>query len=381
VGRFLDHPLSQRSKQLYALVIREMTLYDRLGIQRGAGADEIKKAYRKMALTHHPDKGGNAEEFREIQKAYEILSDDRKRSIYDQTGQEMNDAVQDHSEGMPFGGMPFGGGIPFDMGNLFGMFGQRGGPGPQGPQGQKAPPKIHELPISLWDFYHGKQIRIQFERQKFCKDCAGSGAASHETCGGCGGSGSKQQMMMIGPGMNVLMRGPCDHCAGAGKRVASICNTCAGKKTVTQEKALDFKIEPGMYPGTILKFANECSDQAEYVEPGDVHIHLHEADEAIRFKRLGRDDLQVSTQIGLKDSLLGCEERMQTHPAHPQGLVIEIPVGVQNGEVIRLVGEGMPRRGGGRGDLHITVAVVASAAEKALLVKGREALESVFSNA
>ena len=357
-----------------------MSLYDRLGLQRGAGADEIKKAYRKMALTHHPDKGGNAEKFLEIQKAYEILSDDRKRSIYDQTGQEMNDAVEDHSESMPFGqpfGNPFGqafGGIPFDMGQMFGMFGQRG----NGPQGQKAPPKIHELPISLWDYYHGKQIRIQFERQKFCKDCTGSGAASYEACGGCGGSGSKQQMMMIGPGMNVLMRGPCDVCAGVGKRVVSICNTCAGKKTVTQEKALDFKIEPGMTPGAVLTFPNECSDQVEYAEPGDVHIHLHEADEAIRFKRQGKDDLQVRTQIGLKDSLLGCEERMETHPAHPQGLVIEIPVGVQNGEVIRLVGEGMPRRGGGRGDLFITVAVVASEAEKEMVLRGREALEGVF---
>ena len=362
-----------------------MSLYDRLGIQRSANMDEIKKAYRKMALTHHPDKGGNAEEFREIQKAYEILSDDQKRSIYDQTGQEMNDAQQEHEIpfqggpfGMPFGGGPFQGpfgGIPFDMGQMFGgMFGQRG---PQGQQkGQKAPPKIHELPISLWDYYHGKQIRIQFERQKFCKGCDGSGAASYESCGACGGSGSKQQMMMIGPGMNVMMRGPCDICTGTGKRVGSTCKTCAGKKTVTQEKVLDFKIEPGMTPGTVLTFANECSDQAEYIEPGDVHIHLQEADEVTRFKRSG-SDLQATTQISLKNALLGCEERMDTHPAHPQGLVIEIPAGVQNGEVIRIVGEGMPRKGG-RGDLLVTVGVVVSAAEKEMIVKGREALEKIF---
>jgi DnaJ family protein A protein 2 len=353
------------------------SLYDTLGVSRGANDTEIKKAYRKLAVEHHPDKGGDAEKFKEVQKAYEILSDDQKRSIYDQTGREMNDAVQDHSDGIPFGGSPFGMpfGMPFDMGQMFGgMFGPRHGP-PQ--KQQKAPPKIHELPLSLWDYYHGKQIRIQFERQKFCQGCKGSGAASYESCGGCGGSGMKQQMMMMGPGMNVLMRGPCDACSGEGKRVASACKTCSGKKTVTQEKALDIKIEPGMRPGEVLKFVNECSDQVEYLEPGDVHIHLQEADEAVRFKRIGADDLQVTTQIGLKDALLGCEEKFETHPAHPQGLVLEIPVGVQNGDVIYIEGEGMPRKGG-RGRLHLTVQVVASAAEKELLVKGRSALEGVF---
>ena len=363
------------------------SLYDRLGVQRGAGSDEIRKAYMKMARTHHPDKGGNPEEFKEIQKDYEILSDDQKRSIYDQTGREMNDAVQDHSDGipfgggppfggMPFGGGPFGGGIPFDMGQMFGgMFGQRQGP-PQ--KQQKAPPKVHELPISLWDYYHGKQIRIQFERQKFCEGCKGSGAASYDSCGGCGGSGMKQQMMMMGPGMNVLMRGPCDACSGEGKRVASACKTCSGKKTVTQEKGLDVKIEPGMRPGEVLKFLNECSDQVEYIEPGDVHIHLQEADEAVRFKRVGADDLQATTQIGLKDALLGCKEKFDTHPAHPQGLIVEIPVGVQNGDVIHIEGEGMPRKVGGRGKLHVTVQVVASAAEKEMLVKGRSVIEGLF---
>jgi DnaJ family protein A protein 2 len=360
------------------------TLYERLGVNRGASPDEIRKAYKREALKSHPDKGGDAEKFKEIQRAYEILSDDQKRAIYDQTGQESNDAVQDHSEGIPFGGgMPFGmgGGIPFDMGNLFGMFGPRGpGQGVKQERGQKPPPKIHELPIGLWDYYHGKNLRIQFERQKFCGTCSGSGAEKYEPCGNCGGSGVKQQMMMMGPGMNVLMRGPCDKCAGEGKWVASVCKSCSGKKTKTQEKALDFKIEPGMRPGEVLRFLNECSDQVEFVEPGDVHINLQEADEDIRFKRLnGGDDLQASTRIGLKEALLGCKERMDTHPGHPQGLTIDIPAGVQNGEVLRIDGEGMPRRGGGRGALHVTIHVVASDAEKAALAKHRESIERVFS--
>ena len=352
----------------------------------------------KLARQHHPDKGGDAEKFKAIQAAYEILGDEQRRTMYDHTGREDNNAMSDHADGIPFGpgGMPFGPGgmpfgmgggpgIPFDMGNLFGMFGPRGQPGRPGPgqqhKAQKPPPKIHEIPISLWDYHHGKQIRIQFERQKFCESCKGSGADSYESCGGCGGSGIKQQMMMMGPGMNVLMRGPCDVCLGEGKRVASACKTCSGKKTKTHEKVLDFKIEPGMRPGEVLRFPNECSDQVEFMEPGDVHIHLQEADEDIRFKRHGSsDDLAVKTQVGLKDALLGCKERMDGHPAHPQGLVVDIPLGVQNGEVIRIEGEGMPRKGGGRGALHVTVFVVASNAEKELLGKGREALEKMFSS-
>lgn len=367
------------------------SLYDRLGLERGSDSNDIRKAYMKLARTHHPDKGGNPEEFKEIQKAYEILSDDRKRSIYDQTGQEMNDAGQDSSDGIPFNGMPFGGpfggplgnpfagqGVQFDMGNLFGMFGPNGPS--QGQRGEKLPkpaPKIHQLPISLWDYYHGKQIRIQFERQKFCEGCKGSGAESYDSCGGCGGSGVKQQMMMLGPGMNVMMRGPCDACGGGGKRVASVCKKCSGKKTNNQEKVLDFKIEPGMKPGDVLQFLNECSDMPEYSAPGDVHIHLQEADEAIRFKRAG-DDLTMTTRVSLKDALLGCKEKVDTHPAHPQGLFIEIPVGVQNGDVIRIEGEGMPRKGGGRGALIVTVGVITTPAEKAALVAQRELIEKLF---
>ena len=366
------------------------SLYDRLGVERGADTNEIRKAYMKMARTHHPDKGGDPEEFKNLQRAYEILSDDQKRAIYDHTGQEHNGGDNDHGEGIPFAhGMPFGMGNPFsgqgvqfDIGNLFGMFGPQGQGqrqrGPQGPKGQKPPPKIHELPISLWDFYYGKQIHIQFERQKFCDTCEGSGAESYSSCGGCGGSGIKQQMMVMGPGMNVMMRGPCDVCEGNGKRVASVCKKCNGKKTINQKKGIDFMIEPGMKPGDVLKFPNECSDMTEFHEPGDVHIHLQEADENGRFKRSGDNDLRVTTQITLKDALLGCKERMDTHPAHPQGLLIEIPVGVQHGDVIRVEDEGMPRKGGGRGVLYVVVNVVATPLEKELLTKGRAAIEGVF---
>jgi len=358
------------------------TLYNILGVARGADGDEIKKAYRKQALINHPDKGGDPEKFKLVQKAYEILSDDQRRAMYDQTGSEHDVSNEIPFGGPfsgPFGGMPFGGGgVPFDLGSMFGMFGP-GMPQP-GPKrrGGKGPPKVHEMPISLWDYYHGKKVKIQFERQKFCGPCKGEGAEKYDKCSGCGGSGTKQQVIMMGP-MRAITHGPCDMCRGEGKRMAAVCKACNGKKFLSQEKVLEVAIRAGMRPKEVIAFEQECSDQHEYVEAGDVHIVLHEADEENRFKRIqGTDDLQVATTIGLRDSLLGCTERLAGHPGHPQGFVAEIPIGVQNGEALLIVGEGMPRKDGGRGDLRLLVSVRATDAEKSALKGGREKLLEVF---
>jgi DnaJ family protein A protein 2 len=357
------------------------TLYKVLGVGRGADADEIRKAYRKQALLSHPDKGGDPEKFKQVQKAYEILSDDQRRAVYDQTGSEQ-DMSNEIPYGNPFGGggMPFGGGgVPFDLGSMFGMFGP-GMPQPQGPKrrGGKAPPKIHEMPVSLWDYYHGKKVKIQFERQKFCEPCKGEGAEKYDTCAGCGGSGMRQQVIMMGP-MRAVTHAPCTDCRAEGKRISLVCKGCNGKKFVTQEKVLEVSIAAGMRPKEVIVFDKECSDQHEYFEAGDVHIVLQEADEENRFKRIGgTDDLQAATAIGLRDSLLGCTERLAGHPGHPQGLSIEIPVGIQNGETLLIVGEGMPRKEGGRGDLRLLVSVRATDAEKSIVKAGREKLLEMF---
>lgn len=367
------------------------SLYDTLGVSRTADAADIKKAHRKLVIEHHPDKGGDAEQFKQIQHAYEILSDDRKRAVYDQTGQDSNEATQDFSDGIPFGGgmpfhmgaNPFGGrGVPFDIGNLFGMFGPRGpGAQRQGSQQQqgKAPPKVHEVAISLADFYHGKEFTIKFERQKFCETCKGSGAEKMETCGGCNGSGSKVHMVMMGPGMMAQMQHPCDDCGSTGKRVGTPCAPCGGKKFKAQEKSLTAKIVPGMRPGETLIFSKECSDQPEFSEPGDVHITLQEADEAIKFRRVrDTDDLQTVLHISLKAGLLGCTETIHTHPAHPDGLAIVVPPGTQNGEVLRIPGEGLRQKSGGRGALHVTVMITVTTAERATLKEKMAQLSGLF---
>ena len=143
----------------------EKDLYKVLGLERGVDKEEIRRAYKRMSMKHHPDKGGQEDDFKAISRAHDVLSDDRKRQVYDMTGNvEGEGGDGGGGGGHPFGGMPFGqggpgGGFPFDFGSIFGMFGAGGAAGgaPSGPRVRraKAPPKVHEIPLTLGDFYNG----------------------------------------------------------------------------------------------------------------------------------------------------------------------------------------------------------------------------------
>ena len=344
-----------------------MSLYEHLGISRGADQAEIKRAYRKMSLTHHPDKGGDADTFRKIQHAYEVLSDESRKSHYDMTG---SDTEVQMPGGMP-GGMPF----HFDMHNLFGnMFGHGQG-GPQVRRKvQKGQPKVHDISLTLKDFYNGREIKLQFERQKFCAPCKGEGTDRYEPCGGCGGSGAKQTVVTMGPGMQAMMRGPCPECGGQGKKPAGVCGECKGLKFKAQERVLFAKIIPGMRPGEVLVFPGECSDNHGHVEPGDVQIHLDDADtDDNRFYRLDGDTLAIKVGLSLMQSLLGHVEKVTGHPGYPV-IDLMIPPGAQNGDVIIIEGKGMPIKNGGHAALHVLVSVTTSAADRAILLNNKDVI-------
>jgi len=349
--------------------------YSTLGVSRTADESEIRKQYRKLCLTAHPDKGGSAEEFQRIQKAYEILSDVNKRQMYDQTGMTDENAM---------GGM--GGGVNVDIGSMFAnMFG--GGfnpfeqmPGMPGRQKRPKPhPKVHEIPISLHDFYHGKQIKIQFERQKFCNSCKGDGFSSFDSCNRCNGRGVVEQAMMVGPGMIATSRGPCDLCNGKGKRGVTKCDGCKGKKFYSQEKILDIRVEPGMKKSDSLVFQNECSDDPNFLEPGDVHIFFQEADETIDIAREG-NDLTAKCTISFTQSILGTSFTVKSHPKHKNGFEIKIPKGTINNDTITVSNEGMPKRNTKQfGNFLLKVNVVISDSEKRLLESHSQELTKIFS--
>lgn len=355
-----------------------MSLYERLQLNNHADAQEIRKAYLKLSKTEHPDKGGNAEKFKSIQQAYEILSNEQTRSYYDQTGEIPGEELQNGNEN-GHGQMPFN--FPFDMGGIFGNMFNGGGMHRQQhvKKQQKGPPKIHEIGLTLHNYYYGRRFQLKFERQVFCVKCKGEGAESFDRCGVCNGSGSREVHMMIGPGMAAVSRGPCDKCSGSGKCKVGKCSECNGSKFNSKEKSLNVVIEPGMNPGDILKFPNECSDNHMYEEPGDVHIVLREADESGALLRI-ESTLHANQTISLSQALLGTHCIISGHPAHPSGLKVHIPVGTMKGDTIVVEGEGMPSRGTTRkGNLHVSISLEVKDSEKNALLKNSELIASLFS--
>lgn len=365
-------------------------LYSLLGVARDADSKDIKRAYYDLAKVNHPDKGGNPEKFKEIQNAYDVLGDSEKRQMYDMTGNaNPNDNPQQGAhfnmggmQGMPFG-MPFGmggmHGMNVDLGGLFGgMFGGRGNGGSKAKR-PKGSNKMHEIPLSLHDYYFGKKMRFDLERKVFCKECSGHGCLNWKTCSDCRGAGMKETMMQIGPGMMAVNRGPCGACGGEGKSKGTPCKGCDGKTLVTEAKVMESEIKAGASVGDIITFEGMCSDQVEFEKPGDVIISLTKADEELDLIRDG-SFLRHECVIGLGESLLGCSRSVKSHPAHPSGLNVDIPAGTQSGEIVTIKGLGMPflREGSGCSDLLVKVFVKASDSEKKALETHKVILQSIF---
>ena len=333
------------------------SLYETLGVDRGASVEDIRKAYKAAAREKHPDRGGDAEEFKAIQQAHEILSDEGKRRMYDATGSVDGPDGGVAAGGIPFsfmGGMgPFGmPGVSFDFGNMFqGIF---GGQGPRRTRPGKAPNKHSDVGLRLADFYHGREIKLKFNQSRKCKTCAGSGAERTEECGACGGRGVRIQTRMIGPGMMAQSTGPCDVCSGEGKRVLKHCYNCHGKRFIEREKELTIIIQPGMHDGQTLVFPGECSETAEFEEPGDVVLTLRRAEED-GWEWRG-SDLYTKVEVSFGEAILGFRRELPGHPGGP--LVVEWYGGpLTHLTTLEAPDKGMPKKEGGYGKALIQVHV------------------------
>lgn len=352
-------------------------LYEILGVGRQADSKEIRKAYLNLSKEHHPDKGGDPEVFKKITMANEILSDENKKKMYDMTGQIPGQAPE-MGPNSPGFGFPFGGAFNVDIGDIFGsMFGQfGGGPGGSQQRGQrkraKGPNKVHEIALRLSDFYFGKKLQFNLDRQVFCEDCSGEGCLNWKTCAECNGAGVKEQMIQLGPGMMAVNRGRCGGCAGSGRLRGKACEGCGGKGLVTKKTTLETEVKAGASVGDVLRFEEMCSDHPEFEKAGDVCIRLTAADEEIDLVRIGAN-LHFKTEINLSESLLGCTRTIQHHPAHRDGLEIQIPPCTQNKDIVTLAGKGMPG-----GDLVIEVTVKIQKSEKDLVNQHREMIQKIF---
>ena len=296
-------------------MVKETKLYDLLGVSPGAGENEIKKAYRKLALKYHPDKNSSpeaAEKFKEISGAFEVLSDSEKRQMYDQYGEQ---------------GLGNMGGFhdPSDIFSQFfgGMFG--GGGQQRGQQRQQRGKDVaHVLKVSLEDVYKGKSTKLALNKTILCPQCEGSGAKEKgmkSTCGDCRGSGVKMIVRQIGP-MIQQMQTVCPTCRGAGKSIdpANLCKSCNGKCTTKERKILEVHVERGMAHEETIRFAGEA-DQEPDVIPGDIVIIL-DVQPNDKFQRKG-NHLTTTCPIPLSTALCGGTVTLK----HLDNRVLSISVG------------------------------------------------------
>ena len=362
-----------------------MSLYQVLGVEKEASQDEIKKAYYKMSKSAHPDKGGDAEEFKKINHAYEVLSTPEKRQVYDLTGSDSEDqggGGGPNIHEMFMGGNPFGGfgGLGAMFGEMFGGGGMpMGGGRPR--KAPRGPDKAQDIPLTLADFYNGRDIQIKFHQQRGCGLCKASGALKTEQCSGCRGQGVRIMMRQIGPGMVQQSMQKCPDCNGEGQRILTMCHECSGKKYKTQEKALNARIEPGMPDGEKLRFVGECSDAPEYERPGDVILNLLRTSSDSDFEWQG-NDLHLTHSVEIAEALLGFHAQIKNHPSGKEVSLSWAGGPLQHNMVLVVKGLGMPVRGkkGEYGDLFVHIDIAVSLAEKKAgwTAEQRIALQRVF---
>ncbi|MBU4534793.1 MAG: molecular chaperone DnaJ [Euryarchaeota archaeon] len=330
--------------------------YEVLGVDKGSDKKEIKKAYRKLAMKYHPDVSDDAEaadKFKEISEAYAVLSDEEKRSTYDQFG---HSGMNGFSQEDIFNNINFDDifrGFGFDVGNIFDIFGFGGGHR-QGPQ--RGRDVYFDMEIALEDAAAGLETDIQVPHTKICPVCNGSRAepgTGTRQCENCGGSGQVRQINNTFLGQMVNIR-PCPTCHGEGNIVEEPCKNCHGQGIVKQTSNIHIKIPPGVETGSRLRVPGEGEVGPHNGPPGDLYVMINVKDHKL-FQREGAN-LYYEKQISFVQAALGDSVEI---PTLERSVDFKIPSGTQSGTTFRLKGQGMPHlRWSGKGNLYVKVKVV-----------------------
>ncbi len=329
--------------------------YEVLGVARSASPDEIKRAYRTLARTHHPDvahdKAQAEHRFKEINEAYEVLSDPQKRAQYDRFG-----TVSTPQGGGDFG---FGGFGPQGFGDIFDMFfgDMRSGGGAQRRSGpQRGSDLRYDLEITLDDAFTGTTREIQFSHLAQCETCKGSGAQPGSlivACNRCAGSGVMRTVRQTPLGQFVTQT-TCTQCGGEGSVIAHPCTTCHGRGRLEVERKLTVRVPAGVDDGSRIRIAGNGEAGIRGGPAGDLYVYLSIAQHPL-FKRDGLDTY-VDIPLSFPQATLGATIEV---PSLEGQLPLTIPTGTQTGTTLRLRGRGMPSvRGSQRGDHHVTIHVV-----------------------
>ena len=330
--------------------------YELLGVGRGASPDELKRAYRKRARELHPDANPNnpaaEEEFKEVSRAYEVLSDPQSRARYDQFGEA------------GVGGSGGGGGDPFTagFGDIFDAFFGGGSPfgGQRGPTG---PPRGQDLEVvadvRFDDAVFGCEHELTVRTAVRCEDCAGSGAQSGtapQQCSECRGTGQVRRVRqsMLG---QMVTASPCGRCNGIGEIIGTPCRTCRGEGRTIAERTLTVEIPAGIAGGQTLRLGGRGAAGPRGGAVGDLYVHVRVADHE-RYRR-EEDDLVTDVVVSVAQAALGTKLTLPTLDGDEE---LVVPAGVQHGREFVLRGRGVPRlaasgRSRGRGDLRARISV------------------------
>jgi molecular chaperone DnaJ len=347
--------------------------YDILGVSKTASQAEIKKAFRKKAHELHPDKQtGDEAKFKEINEAYQVLSDTQKRSQYDQFGQTFSGAGSQgdggfNGGGFDFSGFNFGGnqgGFGFEdmFGDLFG-----GGRGRRTTTGKDIQVDVE---ITLSEAVTGVEKKFPLRKKVTCKTCSGTGGkpgSSEHSCKACNGRGSVKKTMQTILG-TFQQEMPCDVCNGKGKEWVEKCSVCKGVGAVTEEETITAHIPAGIDDGQMLSLAGKGEAGEHGVPPGDLLIRVYVKPHKI-LKREG-STLYSTVALTLSEAALGVKKKIETVTGE---VTMTIPPGTQPGEVFRIRGKGMPGlHGRGTGDHMVKIEVLVP---RKISKKAKEALE------
>ncbi|NTV44192.1 MAG: molecular chaperone DnaJ [Candidatus Yonathbacteria bacterium] len=347
--------------------------YNVLGIERGASKEDIKKAFRKLAHKYHPDKkDGDEAKFKEVNEAYQILSDDKKRAEYDTYGQTFGNGAGPGAQGFGgFGG--FGGfdqsgaGVDFDLGDIFEQFfgGQGGGRGTR--RGNDISIGI-EVPFIEAVF--GTTRTVLITKTSVCDTCGGSGAKNGvgmKTCEVCNGQGKIHESRRSPFGTFSVAR-MCDTCAGSGQVPKEACATCKGAGVTNKREEVTITIPAGINDGEMIRLAGQ-GEAITRGTSGDLYVKIR----VIPDKRFVREGHNVITHLPIKlsEALLGNKRTIETLDGT---IEITVPAGVSLGETLRVRGKGIPSSGGMRGDLLVKIEVEMP---KKLSKRAKELVESL----
>lgn len=339
--------------------------YKILGIEKNASQDEIKKAFRKLAHEHHPDKqGGNDAKFKEANEAYSVLGDEKKRAQYDQFGsagpgmggfggQGGTGGFNPNDFGFDFSGFQGGfgnGGVEFDLGSMFGdIFG--GG----GRQRAKRGSDISvDLQISFEESIFGIDKTIVINKTSACEECNGSGAkrgSKLRTCASCAGKGKITEIKrsIIGSFQTTRV---CETCHGTGKEPEEKCSVCRGSGIHKRNQEIKVKIPAGIEDGEMVRLSG-AGEAVSGGQTGDLYIKIHVKEHAMWQKE--GVNLVTDFNVKLSDALLGAQEILKTLDGD---ITLKIPEGVTHGEVLRIKGKGVPTGKGHRGDILVRIHVL-----------------------